>query len=150
MYITSRGITALKLMQEIGRYPIGSPTRLRASDLSETLNTPPAFSVQLLNALGTSGLLTSRRGINGGYTLSRPAEEINVLDILLAVGEQLEIAKSASDIYTNIAITELVNSLKFRVYADLQSYTLYDLVHGKCMITGTHVYPSHQFGVANV
>lgn len=40
---------------------------------------------QLFSTLRRAGLLTSHRGMRGGYTLSRPAEEITVLEVVQAL-----------------------------------------------------------------
>jgi len=53
---------------------------------------------KLLKALARAGLVTSERGSHGGYTLSRPAEEINAAQILDALEGPLSITEcSASD-----------------------------------------------------
>ena len=43
---------------------------------------PARFLVQILLQLKRAGLVTSTRGAAGGYRLSRPPEEISLLDIL--------------------------------------------------------------------
>jgi len=43
------------------------------------------FLGQILLKLRNHGLIRSRRGSRGGYTLARPPEEISVLDVLIAV-----------------------------------------------------------------
>lgn len=44
-----------------------------------------AFLLQSLNALRRAGLVTSRRGKNGGYMLARDASEITLADVVAAV-----------------------------------------------------------------
>jgi Rrf2 family protein len=39
----------------------------------------------LMRQLSEHGLLTSHRGVNGGYNLARPAADISVADIILAL-----------------------------------------------------------------
>ena len=43
---------------------------------------PEQFLEQLFSTLRRAGLLTSHRGMKGGYTLSRPADEITVLEVV--------------------------------------------------------------------
>ena len=51
---------------------------------------PPAYLSKVVHQLGESGLLISRRGRNGGITLSRSPDEISLLQICEAVeGAQL-------------------------------------------------------------
>jgi len=46
---------------------------------------PMPTIAKLLNALVKGGLVFSHRGASGGYTLSRPAEDITAADIIQAV-----------------------------------------------------------------
>ena len=51
-------------------------------ELAERRNIPEQFLEQLFSTLRRGGLLTSHRGMKGGYTLSRPADEITVLEVV--------------------------------------------------------------------
>lgn len=53
--------------------------------LAETEAVPANFLAQILGKLRNHGLITSRRGNQGGYCLSRAPEEISLYDILTAV-----------------------------------------------------------------
>jgi Rrf2 family protein len=44
-----------------------------------------AYLSKVMQNLGRNGLVQSQRGLHGGFTLSRPADELTVLDILMAV-----------------------------------------------------------------
>lgn len=46
---------------------------------------------QLLGMLKRGGVVDSTRGASGGYVLSRPAEEISIKDILVAVNDHFEL-----------------------------------------------------------
>src|ERR1700710_1502620 len=54
-------------------------------ELAERRDIPDQFLEQLFSTLRRAGLLTSHRGMRGGYTLSRPAEEITVLEVVQAL-----------------------------------------------------------------
>ena len=56
-----------------------------APDLAGAAGLPAPSVAKILKRLTRSGLVTSHRGINGGYALSRPAGEVNVADIIAAV-----------------------------------------------------------------
>ncbi len=51
-------------------------------ELAERRGIPEQFLEQLFSTLRRGGLLVSQRGMRGGYTLSRPAEEITVLEVV--------------------------------------------------------------------
>jgi Rrf2 family nitric oxide-sensitive transcriptional repressor len=44
-----------------------------------------AYLSKVMQALGRKGLVQSQRGLHGGITLARPADELTVLDIIAAV-----------------------------------------------------------------
>jgi len=54
-------------------------------ELAERRAIPDQFLEQLFSTLRRAGLLTSHRGMKGGYTLSKPADEITVLEVVQAL-----------------------------------------------------------------
>jgi Rrf2 family transcriptional regulator, nitric oxide-sensitive transcriptional repressor len=46
---------------------------------------PPGYISKILSDLGDAGLVTSRRGPGGGFSLARDPERISVLDVVNAV-----------------------------------------------------------------
>lgn len=58
---------------------------LPAPALAEYHEVPGPYLAKHLQALSAAGIVTSARGRRGGYRLARPAEEVSVLDVVLAV-----------------------------------------------------------------
>ena len=58
---------------------------LPAAKLAELHELPPAYLAKHLQALSAAGIVESVPGPRGGYRLARPAAEITVLDVVLAV-----------------------------------------------------------------
>ncbi len=56
-----------------------------APDLAAGAGLPAPTVAKILKRMGRGGLVTSQRGIHGGYALSRPAAEISVADIIGAL-----------------------------------------------------------------
>jgi len=46
---------------------------------------PSGYSAKVLGALAQAGILASRRGPNGGFTLARDPERVSVLEVVNAV-----------------------------------------------------------------
>src|SRR5438045_1759087 len=55
------------------------------SRLSADGKLPERFLLQILRSLVTHGILTSTRGVDGGYALVRPAEKISLLEMIEAI-----------------------------------------------------------------
>ncbi|MCZ6691894.1 MAG: SUF system Fe-S cluster assembly regulator [Planctomycetota bacterium] len=56
-----------------------------ASDLAAEAGLPRPTVSKILKILARKGLLTSRRGVVGGYRLARPPEEISLTDLIDAL-----------------------------------------------------------------
>ncbi|MBD0740983.1 Rrf2 family transcriptional regulator [Streptomyces sp. CBMA152] len=56
-----------------------------AARLAELHGVPPGYLAKHLQALSQAGILRSTPGPTGGYSFTRPAEDITVLDVVQAV-----------------------------------------------------------------
>ncbi|MBI4675029.1 MAG: Rrf2 family transcriptional regulator [Chloroflexi bacterium] len=76
MRLSKRGEYGLKALIELAANDAEDVIRIR--ELAEREQIPLKFLEQILLALKNAGLLQSRRGVNGGYYLARPADEITL------------------------------------------------------------------------
>ena len=87
--VTSKSRYAVVAMAELAR---GGQRPIPIAQVAERREMPVQFLEQLFSTLRRAGLLQSQRGVKGGYTLARPAEEITVLEVVQAldgrVGEE--------------------------------------------------------------
>jgi FeS assembly SUF system regulator len=74
---------AVVLMTAAARRPAGA--RLSATELSSETGVPLPTTQKLMGVLATCGLLSSVRGVGGGFALARPAAAISLADIVEAV-----------------------------------------------------------------
>jgi FeS assembly SUF system regulator len=74
---------ATVLMASLAREPVG--TCLPASQLADQTRLEQPTVAKVLKTLARSGLVQSVRGVNGGYRLNAPAEEISVAAIVRAM-----------------------------------------------------------------
>ena len=58
---------------------------ISASKAAKELDVSPSYFAKILQKLAAYELLVPTRGKRGGYSLSRPAETISCLDVLLAL-----------------------------------------------------------------
>ena len=62
---------------------------VKVEDIAKRADIPQPYLHKILHALGKSGFIKTKRGYRGGVALSRPANEITLLDIVEAVqGEE--------------------------------------------------------------
>ena len=62
-----------------------------ASDIASAAGLPAPTVAKILKRMGRSGLVSSTRGIHGGYALARPAGQISVADIITSLEGPLEV-----------------------------------------------------------
>jgi FeS assembly SUF system regulator len=78
--LTKQTDYAIVLLAVMACEPDG--TSFSARDLSEAAAVPLPMTSKILKLLAREGLLASRRGVNGGYALARPAHQMSLADIL--------------------------------------------------------------------
>jgi Rrf2 family protein len=83
MLFSTRAEYGVRLMVELGRQDGGDPVALSAVADSERL--PLSYLEHLVAKLRNAGLVESQRGAHGGYRLGRPAEEIEMLEVVQAL-----------------------------------------------------------------
>jgi len=66
------------------------------NDIAKRENIPPRYLEQILLNLKKSGLLTSKRGVGGGYTLNKPTDKIMLGEVIRIVDGPLAIPGYAS------------------------------------------------------
>ena len=58
---------------------------LKTQDLAAATKVPAGYLSKVLQALGRADLVRSQRGLYGGFRLSKPADEITVMEVVNAV-----------------------------------------------------------------
>jgi Rrf2 family protein len=101
------------------------------SQLATEGQMPERFLLQILRSLVTRGLLCSTRGVDGGYYLARPAEQISLSDIIEAFDNPLSPAIPVLDALPPEVRKRLLNSLNGASAAaqnELAKLTMADLM----------------------
>ena len=87
MRLSTKSRYGLRAMFDIA-YNCG-PEPVQIQDISRRQQISPRYLEQIFQNLKRAGLLKSKRGPQGGYALSRAAEEITVLEILNATEQDV-------------------------------------------------------------
>jgi len=83
---------ACRVITEIARLH-GTGELARIDHLARVEAIPANFLAQILSELRQGGLITSRRGVQGGYALARPPDQISLCDIVTVIeGDVLELS----------------------------------------------------------
>jgi len=78
--ISQTGIHALRAVAYLA--DISGDDYVGATKVAERIGAPPNYLGKILQALAENDLLESRRGYDGGFRLSRKADEISLSDVL--------------------------------------------------------------------
>ncbi len=114
---------ACRVMAELARLH-GSGELAQIDHLATTEAVPANFLAQILLKLRNHGLITSRRGNHGGYTLARPPEEISLFDILMAVEGKCLHLSGNFDGRSGRRVKQVWNEISKVLVEKTKSYTL--------------------------
>ncbi len=78
--ITTKSPYALRALVELYRHGDAAPVPI--GEVARRADVPVQFLEQLFATLRRAGVLSSQRGVKGGYRFARPAGEITVLEIV--------------------------------------------------------------------
>ena len=109
--ISTKGVYGLTAMYELSKHEADTPMQIK--EISSNANIPQNYLEQLLSKLRRAGLVKSIRGAKGGYNLAFAAEEIKVVDILIALEGDIKIVDSkANNPILNIFFDESKEHMK--------------------------------------
>ncbi len=96
MRISTKGHYGLRSLIDIALNQSRGPVTL--NDIAERQSISVKYLWQVINPLRINGFLTVTRGAKGGYVLTRPPEEINMLDVLTVLEGPVSILKCLTDL----------------------------------------------------
>jgi len=88
MRLSTKGRYAVTAMLELAIRGDSQPVSLGV--IADTQGISNSYLEQLFRKLSQHGLVKGMRGPNGGYRLSKPANQITVADIITAVDEKVD------------------------------------------------------------
>jgi Rrf2 family iron-sulfur cluster assembly transcriptional regulator len=130
MRLTSKGRYAVTAMLDLALHVQEGPVTL--AGISERQGISLSYLEQLFTRLRKHGLVASTRGPGGGYSLSRPAREIAVAEVVTAVDESVDATRCGGrgdcQDGERCLTHELWAELSEQIYGFLSEITLGDLV----------------------
>jgi Rrf2 family nitric oxide-sensitive transcriptional repressor len=76
----------------------GDGSSMTTRQIAETMKVPQSYLSKVLQSLVRAGLVHSTRGLKGGFVLARPPEELNMMEVLNAVGPYKRIESCPLDL----------------------------------------------------
>ena len=133
MRISAKADYAVRAAAELAAAPAGRP--VKGEQLAQAQAIPPKFLENILADLRNAGLVRSRRGVDGGYALTRAADEISVADVMRAVEGPLAAVQGVRPEALHYAgaasrLPEVWVALRANLRAVLERVSLADLAAG--------------------
>lgn len=132
MKMSTKGRYAVMAMIDIAQHGADRPISL--NEIAARQDISQEYLEQLFGKLRRGGIVTSSRGPGGGYTLARPAGDIPLSEVILAVDEPLRVTRCEGDAVEGCVKGErccahdLWSSLGRQMMYFLESITLEDVV----------------------
>jgi Rrf2 family protein len=138
MRVSAKADYALRAVIELA--VIGGESPVKGERIAQAQEIPLKFLENILGDLRHAGIVRSQRGVEGGYWLARPAEEITVAEVVRAVEgpianvrgvgpEQVEYAGSAE------RLGEVWIAVRANLRAVLEEVTIADLARGELPVS---------------
>lgn len=136
MKLSTRGRYAVMAMVDLAQF--GSDRPVSLAEVAERQDISLSYLEQLFAKLRRAELVDSVRGPGGGYRLSRPAGDVRVSDVILAVDEPIRTTRCTPGSETGCVrrhsrclTHDLWEELSEQIHAYLRSVTLDDVVEGR-------------------
>ena len=114
---------ACRVLAQLARHQ-GTDVLAHIEELARIESVPANYLVQILSELRNGGLITSRRGKQGGYALARPPEQITLYDIVkLIEGDLLEL-NGNGDGQSGRRVNQIWRDVRAALEAKCKTYTL--------------------------
>jgi Rrf2 family protein len=128
--ITSKSPYAVRALAELARSGNSGPVPI--GEIARRRDIPVQFLEGLFATLRRAGILQSQRGVKGGYSFAKPAEDVTVLDVVEALEGRLgQDAGQAGDVWN-----EAIDALRLK----LQAITIAEVAQREARAAGAAMY----------
>ena len=118
---------ACRVLAEMARFQ-GTGELAQIDHLAKTEAVPANFLAQILGELRNGGLVVSKRGIQGGYALAKPPDQISLYDIIKVIDGELIEFSGNYDGRSGLRMKEIWGDIRATLDEKAKSYTLDTLV----------------------
>jgi Rrf2 family protein len=125
--ITTRGSYGLLAMYEL--YINDHDAPIGVSKISQNTGISRSYLEQLLNKLKKANLVSSTRGVLGGYKLSRSPDKITIGEILISLDGDVSVANTTDNPIINMLYDDIKNDISKSLDVTLLSLDEYMQKH---------------------
>lgn len=127
MALTTRTEYALRALLEIA-----DKGQISAQKICDNQRLPKKYIEHLLSLMKAEGIVISKAGSQGGYSLAKKAEEISFYDVLDAVEDSSFVTECSDEanrhcIGPNCSLSFFFSELEIKLQEVLKSYSLQDI-----------------------
>ena len=126
MNISKKAEYAIKAVINIARHTNNKP--LQISEISKTESIPTKFLEQILLNLKNNGILTSKRGANGGYLLAKSKDDISIGMILDIIDGPFDPVGIHSSNHLSAGLEKCFGQMIEMVNGHLNQFTIKDIL----------------------
>ena len=123
MVMTLEADYAVRIVEYLTRHP----GRWDARTISEAMDVPLRFCLKILRGLVAQGMVCSFKGAKGGYSLSRPAGEITLREVIESVEGEYMLSRCQKEEYScgreHCRLHNIYEKISEDVRRELESYT---------------------------
>lgn len=123
MKISTKVDYACRVLAELARLH-GTANLAQIEHLARVEHVPSNFLAQILSELRNAGLITSRRGSQGGYALARPPDQISLYDVVMAIDNDVLGMSGNFDGRSGRRMREVWGEVRETLIEKLKDYTL--------------------------
>lgn len=129
--ITSKSPYAVRALAELARSGGAGPVPI--GEIARRREIPVQFLEGLFATLRRAGILQSQRGVKGGYSFARPAEELTVLEVVEALEGTLgaDAARQGGEVFA-----DAIGALR----AELAAVTVAEVAQREARAAGAAMY----------
>lgn len=136
MHVSAKVDYAMRALLELAKAADRDPRALMKGDeLAQAQDIPMKFLEAILGDLRNAGIVSSKRGVDGGYRLDRAATEITVADVVRALEGPLaavrgERPEDVTYVGAAVNLREVWVAARVAIRDVLEHVTLRDVVDG--------------------
>lgn len=130
MILTTKARYAVMAVIEISEHKKSEPVSLQT--ISEKQKISLSYLEQIFSRLKKAGIVDSIKGPGGGYVLAKDAKDVNIADIIKAMGETVKMTRCKTGagcvtVSSKCKTHHLWRGLEDRIYQYLESISLSNL-----------------------